>query len=65
MDGLLAHRMNLYLVWFLSFDLPSKDIPASSYATTGIARRVTGTRKPPCLEGGFVECYEYAVLCRE
>ena len=31
----------------LPFDLPSKGGPASSYATAGIALRVTGVLKPP------------------
>jgi hypothetical protein len=31
----------------LSFDLSSKGGPASSYATDGIALRVTGVLKPP------------------
>jgi hypothetical protein len=35
------------LVWSLSFVLSGLGDPASSYATTGIARRITGTRKPP------------------
>jgi hypothetical protein len=33
-------------VWHLSFDLSSKGDPASSYATAGIALRVTGILKP-------------------
>jgi hypothetical protein len=34
-------------VWRLPFDLSSKGGPASSYATAGIALRVTGVLKPP------------------
>ena len=34
-------------VWRLPFDLSSKGGPASSYATAGIALRVTGVFKPP------------------
>jgi len=34
-------------VWRLPFGLSSKGGPASSYATAGIALRVTGLRKPP------------------
>jgi hypothetical protein len=34
-------------VWRLPFDLTSKAGPASSYATSGIALRVTGVHKPP------------------
>jgi hypothetical protein len=54
MDELLAHHITLNLNWFLSFDLPSKGDPVSSYATTGIALRVTGTCKPPHWGGGDV-----------
>jgi len=34
-------------VWRLPFDLSSKEGPASSYATAGIALRVIGALKPP------------------
>jgi hypothetical protein len=35
------------LVWSFSFVLSGLGDPASSYATAGTARRITGTRKPP------------------
>jgi hypothetical protein len=47
MDGLLAHHRTLNLVWFLSFNLPGKGDPASSYATTAVALRDIRTHKPP------------------
>jgi hypothetical protein len=43
MDELLAHHITLNLDWFLSFDLPSKGDPASSYTTTVVALRVLGS----------------------
>ena len=37
-------------VWRLPFDLSSKGGPASSYATAGVALRVTDVPKPPYLD---------------
>jgi hypothetical protein len=48
MDGLLAHHITLKLLWFLCFNMPGKEDPASSYAATGIVLKVIGTGKPPC-----------------
>ena len=49
-DGLLAQRITLNLGWFLSFNLPGKEDPASSYATAGVAIRVIEPCQltPPC-----------------
>ena len=47
MTLLLASVLVSLFVWRLPFDLSSKGGPANSYATAGIALRVTGVLKPP------------------
>jgi hypothetical protein len=47
-NELLAHHITLKLLWFLCFNLPGKEDPASNYATTGIALKVIEKGKPSC-----------------